>query len=234
MINLYIKSIVVAYRATRQVRKVRLLFLVSSLAICVSSVIAASGESAQQEQEDSERLMNNASGLSSGHSNGYAQDEYGSTEISNRSARMLFLEAEQSMRSGDSATALRKLKHSMAIDNDDIDAHLLYAQLLEEKLRSQTDRDPMLFNQCVEEWLSIMRNRYGDEKGMRYKGINPCGDLFNDEERSITAKRALTKLTGYAPKTFETDNHYLKRVCLPYSDKVSGTVVGHKPKGQVQ
>lgn len=212
----------------------RLLFLVSSLVICANSALAAPGQSFQQEQEDSERFTNNATGLSNGHSNGYAQDEYGSTEISNRSARMLFLEAEESMRNGDPSTALRKVKHSLAIDNDDIDAHLLYAQLLEEKLRSQTERDPMLFNQCVEEWLGIMRNRYGDEKGMRYKGINPCGDLFNDEERSITAKRALTKLTGYAPHTLETDNHYLKRVCMPYSDQVSGAVVGHKPQGPTQ
>jgi hypothetical protein len=212
----------------------RLLFLVGSFVICASNTMIVSGQSFQSEQEDSDRPMNNANGLANGHSKGYAQDEYGSIEISNRSARMLFLEAEQTMRSGDSAAALRKVKHSLAIDNDDIDAHLLYAQLLEEKLRGQTERDPSLFNQCVEEWLNIMRNRYGDEKGMRYKGINPCGDLFNDEERSITAKRALTKLTGYAPKTFETDNHYMKRVSMPYSDKVSGAIVGHKPKGQTE
>ncbi len=210
-----------------------LLLLFSSIILCTGSAMAASDESSQQEQEDSGHTVNNASGSAPGHAHGYAQDEYGSIEINRRSARMLFLEAEESMRSDDTATALRKVKRSLAIDNDDIDAHLLYAQVLEDKLRSQTERDPTLFNQCVEEWLIVMRNRFGDEKGMRFRGISPCGDLFNDEERSITAKRALTKLTGYAPKTLETDNHYLKRVCMPYTDQVAGTIVGHKPEGQV-
>jgi hypothetical protein len=207
---------------------VRLLSLVSSFILCTTGVFAKSNEFSQQDQADSGRLINNVNGITGGHSNGYAMDNYGAIEINNRSARMLFLEAEENMRSGDPQTALRKVKHSLDIDNDDMDAHCLYAELLDEKVRSQVERDPTLFNQCVEEWLNVMRNRYGDEKGMRFKGINPCGDLFHDEERSITAKRALVKLTGYAPKTLETDNHYLKRVLMPTTDKVAGTIVGQK------
>lgn len=182
------------------------------------------------DQNDLGSSSENASSVGNGHVSGYAMDQYGATEINGRSARMLFLEAEQAMRTGDNATAMRKVRHSLSIDDDDMDAHLLYAQLLEDKLCKQTDRDPTLFNKCVEEWLAIMRNRYGEEKGMRYRGINPCGDLFHDEERSIVAKRALVKLTGYSPHTFETDNHYLKRVLMPASDKVAGAVISHKGK----
>jgi tetratricopeptide (TPR) repeat protein len=213
------------------VNEVRLLFLVFGCFILSAGNIVFASESPDSEFG---RFFNSGRDITAGHSNGYAMDEYGAIELNNRSARMLFLEAQENMRSGDIETALRKIRRSLNIDNDDMDAHCLYAELMEDKLRNQAERDPELFNCCIEEWLAVMRNRYGEEKGMRFKGINPCGDLFHDDERSIVAKRALVKLTGFSPKTFETDNHYLKRVLLPSTDKVAGTVVGQKSKVQVQ
>lgn len=152
-------------------------------------------------------------------------DSYGMMEMNSRSPKMLILEGEQALRAGNLDLALAKVKRSLLLDNDDMDAHCLYAQILDEQLSSQSERDPNLFNTCVEEWLAIMRNRYGEEKHMRIHGINPITDLYHDEERSIPAKTELIKLTGSAPGTFETDAHYLKRVLLPAEATVTAKVM---------
>jgi hypothetical protein len=157
-----------------------------------------------------------------------AIDSYQAMEMNSHSAKMLLEEGEQAWRAGDLDVALHAVKRSLQLDNDDIDAHCLYAHVLEEQLDSQSDKDPSLFNKCVQEWLDIMRNKYGEEKHMRIHGINPFGDLYHDDERSIAAKTELRRLTGFVPKTFETDHHYLTRVLLPVKTTVAGTVVEKK------
>jgi hypothetical protein len=173
-------------------------------------------------------------------------EEYGSNAVTNDSSRlskntysmmdadihnphMLLIEAEQAFRGGELEVALLKVRQSLDLDNDDIDAHLLYARALQEKLSNQTEKDPQLFNRTVEEWLGVMRNHFGDEKRMRWHGVNPFGDLYNDEDRSIPAKTALVRLTGSSPHAFETDEHYLKRVLMPATETVTAKVV--KVKG---
>ncbi len=206
----------------------RLLFLSMSLLISINGVFAANSDNSQQDQEDRSYASNDA--VSGKGTQGYAMDEYGAQELNGRSAKMLLIEGQQALHGGDLVNAMHKVKRSLELDDDDMDAHCLYADIMDEQLRRQTEKDPSLYNKCVEEWLAIMRNRYGEEKGMRFRGINPCGDLYHDDERSIVAKRALVKLTGYSPKTLETDAHYLKRVLLPTTEKVSGTVVSSKTK----
>ena len=139
-----------------------------------------------------------------------------------------FWKEKEALRSGDLSIALSKAKRSLQLDNDDIDAHCLYAGVMQAQLNAQTEKDPNLFNHCVEEWLSVMRNHSGEEDKMRVHGINPFGDLFHDEDRSIEAKAQLRKLTGAVPRTFETDNHYLKRVLRPSTSSVSAAVVSKK------
>jgi hypothetical protein len=212
----------------------QLLFISLTFVIFASTAFAANSNVAQQADEESGHSTISNDTASGGHSNGYAMDEYGAMELNGRSAQMLLLEGQEALRAGDPVTAMRKVKHSLALDDDDMDAHCLYANLMDEQIHSQTEKDPTLFNKCVEEWLAIMRNRYGEEKGMRFHGISPFGDLFHDEDRSIEAKRALVKLTGYSPKTFETDAHYLKRVLLPTTEKVSGSVVSSKGNVRTQ
>jgi len=248
----YISTALVVYINRNIGRQVRILFrilFILAFFIFAGTAFAASNDTAQQVEEESGRFTlsndiasnnvgnDDTSGSdigTGGRTDGYAMDEYGAMELNGRSAKMLLLEGQEASRAGDPVTAMRKIKRSLKLDDDDMDAHLLYATLLDEQVHSQTEKDPSLYNKCVEEWLAIMRNRYGEEKGMRFHGINPCGDLFHDEERSITAKTALVKLTGYSPKTFETDAHYLKRVLLPTTEKVSGSVVSSKAKAQTQ
>jgi dihydroneopterin aldolase len=150
---------------------------------------------------------------------------YSMMDSDTHSPKMLLIEGEQAFRGGDLDIAMRKVKQSLALDNDDMDAHLLYASIMDEQLSNQSEKDPNLFNRTVEEWLDVMRNRYGEEKRMRWHGINPFGDLYHDDERSIPAKTALIKLTGSAPHTFETDAHYLKRVLMPATETVTAKVM---------
>lgn len=218
------------------------LFLGISLLITIVSVNAADADSAQQANSDSgqqnqqEQELDHASADTArgGSIQGYAMDQYGAQQLSGRNAKMLLVEGQQAMRGGDLVNAMHKVKRSLELDDDDMDAHCLYADIMDEQLRAQTEKDPSLYNKCVDEWLGILRNRYGEEKGMRFRGINPYGDLYHDEERSDVAKKALLKLTGYAPKTFETDAHYLKRVSMPTTEKVSGSVISSKAKLPIQ
>jgi hypothetical protein len=65
---------------------------------------------------------------------------------------------------------------------------------------------------------------------MRWHGVNPIGDLYHDDERSIPAKTELIKLTGSAPRPFETDAHYLKRVLMPSTTTVTAKVLKKNKK----
>jgi len=66
------------------------------------------------------------------------------------------------------------------------------------------------------------------ERGEAAHGINPMGHFYEDEEHGISARRHLVKLTGYAPKPWETNARYLKRVLLPSTGTVSGAVIKDK------
>jgi len=154
-----------------------------------------------------------------------SSNTYSMMDADTHSPKMLLIEGEQAFRGGDLDVAMLKVKQSLSLDNDDIDAHLLYASIMNEQLDNQSEKDPNLFNRTVEEWLDVMRNRYGDEKRMRWHGINPFGDLYHDDDRSIPAKMALIKLTGCAPHSLETDAHYLKRVLRPSTTTVTAKVM---------
>jgi hypothetical protein len=62
------------------------------------------------------------------------------------------------------------------------------------------------------------------EKGMTFKGLNPMGNFYNDDEHGNLAKKQLIKLTGYAPKPWETDNHYITRVTKEVQTAVSAKI----------
>ena len=183
--------------------------------VFASSADAIVPDAIEQDQSPSNNQPGDNDTAYGAHTKGYAMDDVGATEINSHSAQMLYLEGEESFRSRDLDTAMRKVKKSLDLDNDNMDAHLLYANILDEKVHAQTEKDPTLFNCCVKEWLAIMREQFGEEKNMRFHGVNPFGDLYHDEERATLAKRALVKLTGFAPKTFESNAHYLKRVLRP-------------------
>jgi hypothetical protein len=150
------------------------------------------------------------------------------------SPKSLAFLAEDKLRSGNVDEAIHLLKQSLSMDNDDADAHALYAEALERKLRKQDEKDPELFNKCVREWLLVLRNEVGEEKGLNVKGVGvPLMQTFyRDEDHNILAKNHLVKLTGSGPKPWETNTKYLKRVLQKPSETVAGKVVVTKPKAE--
>lgn len=149
------------------------------------------------------------------------------------SPKSLAFLAEDKLHGGDVDEAIRLLKQSLSMDNDDADAHALYAEALERKLRKQDEKDPELFNKCVREWLLVLRNEVGEEKGLNVKGVGVpgIGTFYRDEDHNILAKNHLVKLTGSGPRPWETNTKYLKRVLQKPNESVAGKVVT-KPKAE--
>jgi hypothetical protein len=135
-------------------------------------------------------------------------------------------QADYALKLGNVEGALALIKKSLAENDDDADAHCLYAKALEKKLRGQEKRDPKLFNKCVKEWLIVMREEKGAEKGLYWHGIStPYGRSFGDEDNSLLAAQRLYKLTGSVPKNGQSDRKYLIRVLKPTTTEVRGKIL---------
>jgi len=148
------------------------------------------------------------------------------------SAASLMIQAERALHSDKIDRALELIKRSLELDEDDLDAHMTYATALERKMASQSVEDPKMFNQCVKEWLAVLRNKYGEEKNETLGGIGIPGlnGKFNaDDERQVPAKHHLVKLTGSLPKLWETDARYLARVGRQGEARISGKMVHPDP-----
>ncbi len=141
------------------------------------------------------------------------------------SATSLQFEGERALEVGNLERALTLLKRSMEINDDDCNTRLIYAKALEAKLRTQQERDPALFKECVTQWLVVMRDEVGDQKGVGIHGVSFLNSYYDDEDREMLAKKHLIKLTGSAPRAWETDAHYLAKVLHPSSALVKGKVV---------
>lgn len=139
-------------------------------------------------------------------------------------ARTLLMTARQHMRQHNYRRAIPLLAKAVKLDPDDPDVLMLYANALAEKLSHQEEKDPELFNLCVKTLLTVVRNEAGEEKGITYKGIGIGTGFYQDEERTMRAKKDLKMLTGYLPKPWETNDRYLRRVLKPTSTSVTGKV----------
>jgi hypothetical protein len=137
------------------------------------------------------------------------------------SAWSLANRARGSLKNGNVSRALALATKAMKMDDDDIDIHLIYAQAMQAKYERQTEKDPDLFKKCVHEWMLVYRNEVGMEKGMTFKGVNIMGNFWNDDEHGNLAKKQIKIMTGYTPKPWETDNHFLARVTKPAETSVS-------------
>ena len=138
--------------------------------------------------------------------------------------------AELAIRSRNWDQAIVYLRESMTADDDDIDTHKYLALCLEEKMKQEPEHDPEMYKECVKEWLIVLRNMKGPEKGMTFKnGISPRNTAkWGDEEGSMMASQHLLKLTGSVPKRWETNNKYLVRVAKPAEEIVTAKVVSKK------
>jgi hypothetical protein len=152
-------------------------------------------------------------------------------ETEGRSAVTYLIKADSAYHHKDPEHALMLVERALKMDDDDIDAHCLYAKLLEEKLQHQDEKAPQLLATCVKEWLLVLRNKVGPEKGINTEaGLGFMNNFYRDEDHTIAAKHSLVKLVGSLPKTWETDSKYLKRVLTPSTVAVSGRVIKEKGK----
>lgn len=110
--------------------------------------------------------------------------------------------------------AITLCRKAIEKDDDDIDLHLHYAELLERKYVENGKSDSTLYMDCVKEWLIVLRAEAGDERGLTFHGVGLpfTGQFYKDEHRVILARKHLVSLTGVAPKGWETDAKYLQRV----------------------
>jgi hypothetical protein len=149
------------------------------------------------------------------------------TSLGEQTAVSYAIAANYAMKNKNYDRAIKLCQEAIDKDNDDTDIHMIYAQCLQKKLKTQVEKDPELFNKCVKEWVMVYRNEVGDEKGLSYKGVSLPGAIKGniDDERGIPAMQNIKTLTGTLPKMNETTEKFLKRVGKPTSTSVSGTVI---------
>ena len=149
-------------------------------------------------------------------------------ELGRVSGDTLMTQAELCLRSRNFDKAIQFARRSIQENGDDSDLHRIYAEALEGKLQLQKEKDPSLFRECIEEWLSVMRSGNGEERGLNVAGVGGIGDFFyKDEEHYILGRTHLVKLTGAVPRAWESNGRYLKRVLKP-KPGVQGTLVDEK------
>jgi tetratricopeptide (TPR) repeat protein len=187
--------------------------------LCSSLAAIAQADNEESEEESSARNPGEVTSIdviNSGKSNG----------------RALASAAEYCVQIEQYDKAIKLSRQALDKNYDDNEIHQVYAEALEGKLKEQANRDPALFNQCVQEWLIVLRQETGDEKGLTAHGIGipMMGKLYEDDDRVIPARQHLLKLTGTTPKFWETDNKYLKRITTSGANKVYGKVVPRDAK----
>ncbi|CAN5620355.1 hypothetical protein BH10CYA1_BH10CYA1_57360 [soil metagenome] len=127
--------------------------------------------------------------------------------------------------------AIKFLRKSMKGNDDDIDTHKYLAVCLEKQMDEESDRDPSKFKECVKEWLVVLRNTKGAEKGLTFKnGLSPTNNKkWEDEQTSGMARQHLKTLTGQEPKRWETNDKFIARVTKEAEENVTAKVVSKKP-----
>lgn len=159
---------------------------------------------------------------------GYVRSGNALNSLGHAQSGSLSLQAEYATEQGQYDQAIKLCQQAIQKDDDDADIHLAYATALEHKLKKQKHKDPNLYVAAVREWLIVLRNEKGEERGI----TNAAGlsiplqqHLFQDDERSIPARAHLISLVGYVPKAHETDQMYLKKVTKQIEASVKGTVL---------
>lgn len=153
------------------------------------------------------------------------------SELPKGNASSMMMSAEYSTRMGYTEQAIKQSRRALQRDPDDIDLHQQLAEALESKIKTQDERDPYLYNECVKEWLMVLRNEVGDEAGLTWHGIGipKMQTLYQDSARGGVAKVHLLELTGSMPKAWETNAKYLKRIAKDADAHVNGKILV-KPK----
>jgi hypothetical protein len=153
-------------------------------------------------------------------------------QIGEATGESLSNSARYCLETGNYDKAIRLSKLAVEKNYDDTDTHMVFAEALEKKYNKQVEKDPALFNKCVKEWLIVLRNEGGMEKGMSWHGmqIPLMEEFYKDEEHTMPARSHILALTGFLPKWHETDARFLKKVGKPVDTDVSGKVVASEGK----
>jgi len=139
--------------------------------------------------------------------------------------------AESAVRTRQFERAVQLCREALKDKPDDLNLHRIYAFALEGKLDSQKERDQSLYQQCIEEWLCVMRSGVGEDSGINVNGAGHVWDyLLKDEDRYMLGRHHLQSLTGCTPHPFETNIHFVKRVLKP---SLKGTIVKKTDKEDV-
>lgn len=147
----------------------------------------------------------------------------------NRSAHSYLTEAQRALRDGRIVRATALARKALSADPEELDAHLVLAQALERRLDMQAEKDQRLLGECVRHWLIVLRSGVGEESGTNFKGAGVLDSLYRDDERFIEAKEHLKKLVGRAPKAWETNERYVKKVLSPQAElSATGKIVSGK------
>lgn len=131
-------------------------------------------------------------------------------ELGTPTSNALRLEGEQSMRFGNLDRSIMVLQRAVEMDPSDMDGRILYAEALEKKLRRQKERDPVLFNFLVKQWLYIAKK----------------ADFM---DQSMQGYSHLIGLTGKRPGRWEFTNKYLAKVLLPEDGKTKVALGRQRP-----
>lgn len=139
------------------------------------------------------------SGIGKSHNGVVSSDQF--LELGTNTPNALRLEGEQSLRMGHLDRAIMVLQRSVEMAPLDIDGRIMYASALEQKLISQKERDPALFNFCVKQWLFVAKKSEFPDQAMQGRA-----HVYN--------------LTGSMPKMWERERKFLSRVLLPEDGSV--------------
>jgi hypothetical protein len=132
-------------------------------------------------------------------------------EIGTTSASTLRMEGEQALRMGSLDRALTVLQRSVEMGPLDMDSRILYAEALEKKLMAQKEKDPVLYNFLVKQWLFILKQSEFPDQG-------------------VQGYQHLQILTGTLPKRWEKVPKFLSRVLIPEDGSVKVALGGkHAP-----
>ncbi|HEY9868805.1 MAG TPA: hypothetical protein V6D08_06540 [Candidatus Obscuribacterales bacterium] len=159
-------------------------------ALVILSVAVVAGSPALARED----FIMDTSGIGKSHNGVVSSDQF--LELGMRTPNALRLEGENSLRMGHVDRAIMVLQRSVEMAPLDMDGRILYAQALEQKLMSQKERDPALFNYVVKQWLFVAKK-----------------SEFPDQ--ALSGRQHLINLTGVAPKLWESDRKFLARVLLP-------------------
>jgi tetratricopeptide (TPR) repeat protein len=147
--------------------------------------------------------------------------------LANGSSNSYRASAEYMMSRGQTDKAISFCKKALEHGDNDIDLHQIYAEALERKIKTGGDAARQrLLSECVHQWVIVLRNEAGEEKGSTFHGIGIplVGHFYEDDERHIPAKSHLIGLVGRPPHGWETDAKYMKNV-LKDQYTVAGKVV---------